>query len=127
MSSIFWSIASFYLFMKIAYFFSLVRTLVKFEPMQKHVRFLGIIYTAGVGFLFYMLMSELEQDFAWSCLAGRASRSVGARAILVLARLRPLGISTFYFWLLTRYDEGVVFWTPHPCSGSPGCLVRLSG
>jgi hypothetical protein len=110
MGSMFLSIASFYIFMKIAFFFSLVRILVKFEPMQKHVLFLGTLYTAGVGFLFYTLMLSWNKNFPWPLWQLQVSRAVGLGPFWCWLG-ETLGLSTIYFWLLARYDEGVVFWT----------------
>ena len=41
-------LAVYYIGIKAAFLFSLVHAFVKFEPLQKHWLFLGLLYTAGV-------------------------------------------------------------------------------
>jgi hypothetical protein len=95
--------------MKFVYFFSLVRILIKFEPMQKYSLFLGVVYTSGVAFLFYTLMLSWA-DFRWPAWQYQIAQSVGVSPFLCWI-VETLVASTLYFRLLVRFDEGVVFWT----------------
>ncbi len=91
------SVQIYYYVMKAAFLFSLVRILVKFETMKDHWLFLGVLYTAGIAFLSYVFIMS-PADFpdwrAWQ---------------IWLAKF--FGLSTLYFWLLSKFDEGVIFWT----------------
>lgn len=87
----------YYIFIKAIFFFSLVRTLVKFDPMKDHVLFLGILYTAGVAFLYYVFFMSWQDTPNWRAY------EIWLGKTLVLA--------TVYFWLLKKFDEGVIFWT----------------
>ena len=93
----FYSMASIYLLMKGVFFFSLVHTLVKFDVMQRYYIFLAIIYTAGIAFLSYV--------FLWSWQDNPPS--LRAREIWLA---ETFGIVTVYFWLLNRFDAGIIFW-----------------
>jgi hypothetical protein len=101
--------AGYYLVMKAAFFFSLVRIQVKFDTMKDHWLFLGILYTAGVAFLSYVFLMSW-QEFPWPpwqlALAGRIGISP-YQAFLA----ETLCLSTVYFWLMAKFDEGVIFWT----------------
>ncbi len=103
------SVLTYFFFMKIVFFFSLVRSQVKFDTLKDHWLFLGILYTAGVAFLsFVFLVSWL--DLPW----GPWQRQV-AEALGVSPWLAWLGetflLSTLYFKLMAKFDEGVIFWT----------------
>lgn len=91
------SLASIYLFLKFVFLYSLVRTQIKFEPMKDHWLFLGVLYAAGIAFLSYvfLLSYQTAPDFrAWQIWLGKS-----------------FGLAALYFWLLAKFDEGVVFWT----------------
>jgi len=104
----------YYYFIKIIFFFSIVRVLIKFEPMQKHWLFLGILYTLGVAFISYVFLVSWRPDVAWTRqieltvaqLLGLSPRQ-GFRIWLG----ETLVLSTLYFKLICRFDEGVIFWT----------------
>jgi hypothetical protein len=102
-------LSGYYLAIKAVFFFSLVRTQVKFETMKDHWLFLGILYTSGVAFLSYVfLMSWTE--FPWADWQRRLAAVAGIspwQAFLA----ETLGLSTLYFWLMAKFDEGVIFWT----------------
>ena len=92
------SVLIYYYVMKAVFLFSLVRILVKFETMKDHWLFLGVLYTAGIAFLSYVFFMA-PAGFSWIGGAGRSgSPSFSA-------------LSTLYFWLLAKFDEGVIFWT----------------
>jgi hypothetical protein len=108
--------AAYYFFIKIFFFFSIVRILVKFEPMQKHWLFLGILYTLGVAFISYVFLvaPSAQPDSLWQGKSVQLVEQVfnlppwyGYRIWLG----ETLVLSTLYFKLLGRFDEGVVFWT----------------
>lgn len=85
-----------YYLMKGLFFFSLVRTLVKFEVMERYYFLLAVIYTAGIAFLSYVfLLSPLDNPDirAWQIWLAKT-----------------FGIVTVYFWFLTRFDAGIIFW-----------------
>jgi hypothetical protein len=103
------TVAYFYIGMKFVYFFSLVRILIKFEPMQKYALFLGVVYTSGVAFLFYTLMLSWAQ-FRWPPWQYQIAQAVGVSPFLCWIGETVL-VSTLYFRLLVRFDEGVMFWT----------------
>jgi hypothetical protein len=89
-----------YFFLKFLFFFSLVRSLIRFDPLRNHVLFLGVLYTAGVAFLSaaFLLSREPVVDWhGWEVWLGKT---------LVLA--------TVYFWLLVRFEEGILFWVLLP-------------
>ena len=103
------SILSYYFFMKVSFFYSLVKIQVKFDTMKDHWLFLGILYTAGVAFLSFVFLFSW-QDFQWSELYRRIARNFGITPLQFFLG-GTLLISTLYFWLMAKFDEGVIFWT----------------
>lgn len=99
----------YYFFIKIVFFFMLVRTLIKFEVMQDHWLFLGVLYTAGVAFISYVFIMSYQTP-PWNIWFQRAGAAVGVSPWVAWLGATFL-LSTFYFKLLTRFDEGVIFWT----------------
>jgi hypothetical protein len=91
------SVLIYYYVIKAIFLFSLVKIQVQFETMKSHWLFLGILYTSGIAFLSWVFIMA-PQDFpdyrAWQ---------------IWLAKF--FGLSTLYFYLLQRFDEGVIFWT----------------
>ena len=105
----FYYLAGYYLAMKAFFLFSLVRIQIKFETMKDHWLFLGILYTTGVAFLsFIYLMSW--QDFPWAPGSARLAARIGISPYQAFVG-ETLVISTLYFWLMAKFDEGVIFWT----------------
>src|SRR5215471_16269852 len=102
----FQSIAIYYLGMKLAFFYSLVRLQVKFDTLKDHWLFLGILYTAGVAFLSYVFLFSWE-DFPWQV---RVARNLGISPWLAWMG-ETLILYTLYFRLMAKFDEGVIFWT----------------
>jgi hypothetical protein len=91
------SVLIYYYVMKTVFLFSLVRIQVQFETMKDHWLFLGVLYTAGVAFLSFVFIiapQEVPDYRSWQ---------------IWLAKF--FGLSTLYFFLLARFDEGVIFWT----------------
>jgi hypothetical protein len=105
----FYYLASYYLFLKAVFFFSLVRTQVKFDTMKDHWLFLGILYTAGVAFLSYVFLFGW-QKFQWAEWQLRVARNFGIAPEHAFVA-ETLIVSTLYFRLLAKFDEGVIFWT----------------
>jgi hypothetical protein len=105
----FYYLASYYLAIKAVFFFSLVRTQVKFETMKDHWLFLGILYTAGVAFLSYVFLFSW-QKFQWADWQLRVARNFGIAPEYAFIAETFL-LSTLYFWLMAKFDEGVIFWT----------------
>jgi hypothetical protein len=65
--------------------------------MKDHYVFLGVVYTLGIAFLSYVFLLSYQPapDYrAWQIWLAKT---------LVLA--------TLYFWLMAKFDEGVIFWT----------------
>jgi hypothetical protein len=105
------SIFLYYFLIKIIFFFSLVQAQVKYDLVKDHYVFLGILYTAGVAFLsFAFLVSWEGQNFLNGALVVRASRALGVTP-WVAWLIGTLVLSTIYFKLMAKFDEGVVFWT----------------
>jgi hypothetical protein len=103
------SLLIYYLFMKLVFFYSLVRIQIKFDTMKDHWLFLGILYTSGVAFLSYVFLFSW-QDFPWADWQVRLGANFGIspwQAWLV----ETLLLSTLYFRLMAKFDEGVIFWT----------------
>jgi hypothetical protein len=105
----FYYLASYYLFLKAVFFFSLVRIQVKFDTMKDHWLFLGILYTAGVAFLSYVFLFSW-QKFQWADWQVRVARNFGIAPEHAFVA-ETLILSTLYFRLLAKFDEGVIFWT----------------
>ena len=103
------SVLIYYFLLKITFFFGLVRIQVKFDTMKDHWLFLGILYTAGVAFLAYVFLFSW-QDFQWSPLYRNVARNFGITPTQFFLG-GTLILSTVYFWLLSKFDEGVIFWT----------------
>lgn len=99
----------YYYFLKVMFFFSLVRIQVKYETMKEHWLFLGILYTTGVAFLSYVFLFSW-QAFPWADWQLRVARGVGITPEQAFWAETFL-LSTLYFRLMARFDEGVVFWT----------------
>lgn len=102
----------YYFFIKIIFFFALVRSQIKSDLLRVHYLFLAIVYTAAVTFL------------SWVFIVGpRENEHLPARASeILLSRLTGLSewrvwlgetlvLSAVYFKLMAKFDEGVIFWT----------------
>jgi hypothetical protein len=106
----FYYTAIYYLFLKAVFFFSLVRIQVKFDTMKDHWLFLGILYTAGVAFLSYVFLFSWMPEFPWPGWQLRVARNFGVTPVQAFWA-ETLVLSTMYFRLLAKFDEGVIFWT----------------
>ncbi len=103
-------ILTYYFFMKIVFFYSLVRIQIKFDTMKDHWLFLGLLYTAGVAFLSYVFIFGWRDDIRWPPWQNQIASTVGVSPWLVWVG-ETLILSTLYFWLMAKFDEGVIFWT----------------
>ena len=104
-------ISIYYFFIKIVFFFSLVRAQIKSDLLRDHFLFLAIVYTAAVAFLSYaFFVSWTGQDFPERYLEVRVSQAVGVTHWVAWLGL-TLILSATYFKLMAKFDEGVVFWT----------------
>jgi hypothetical protein len=105
------TVSLYYFFIKIAFFFALVRAQVKYDLVKDHYLFLGILYTTAVAFLsFCFLVSWEGENFLNGPFVRPVAQALGItpwRAWLV----ETLVLSTIYFKLMARFDEGVMFWT----------------
>jgi hypothetical protein len=104
----------YYLFIKITFFFSLVRAQVKADLLKDHFLFLGVVYTLAVAFLSYAFLVSWQgqnavpyRDWAWEIQLSNAIRQT--RWVTWLGE--TLILSTLYFKLMAKFDEGVIFWT----------------
>jgi hypothetical protein len=104
--------AGYYYFIKIVFFFSLVRAQIKSDMLRDHYLFLSILYTAAVAFLSYAFLVSWQGEavvpgrgleFQLSKLTGQSQWRVWLVETLIL--------SAVYFKFLAKFDEGVIFWT----------------
>jgi hypothetical protein len=96
---------------KITFFYSLVRSQVRYDLVKDHYLFLAILYTAGVAFLsLTFLVSWQGQNFPDRELERQISQALGV-TLWVAWLVETLVLATVYFKLMARFDEGVIFWT----------------
>jgi hypothetical protein len=105
----FLSVAIYCLFMKFAFLYGLVRIQVKFDMMKDHWLFLGILYACGAAFLSYVFLFSW-QVFDWPTWQVRLAGRLGVAPWQSWLGMLFL-LSILYFWLMAKYDEGVIFWT----------------
>jgi hypothetical protein len=104
-------VSLYYFLIKIAFFYSLVRAQVRYDLVKDHSLFLGILYTAAVAFLSLTFFVSWEgQDWPQRYLEFRVSRALGITKWQAWLG-ETLILSTIYFKLMARFDEGVIFWT----------------
>ncbi len=87
---------AYYIAIKAMFFFSLVHAFVKFDTLQRHWFFIGLLYTAGVALL----------SWIWFVAPGQIEMRLWE---IWLAK--TFVIAVVYFKLLERFDEGWIFWT----------------
>jgi hypothetical protein len=105
----FFTMAAFYVGIRLVFFYSLVHTQVKYDTMKDHWLFLGALFTAATAFLSYIFFLSW-QDITWASWQVQISQNFGItpwQAYLCETFL----LSTLYFWLIAKFDEGVIFWT----------------
>jgi len=98
-----------YFFLKFMIFFSIVKALVRFETLQNHFLFLGILYTGIVAFISYVFVVSLSPNAFTANWLIRANQMTGVSPWLIWLGV-TLVLSTFYFKLLSKFDEGILFW-----------------
>jgi hypothetical protein len=103
------SILVYYFLIKIVFFFGLVRAQVRFDLIRDHWLFLGLLYTSGVAFLSFVYLVSW-QDPLWAPWQVHVAEMLGVSPWLAWLGETFL-LSTLYFWLMARFDEGVIFWT----------------
>jgi hypothetical protein len=105
-------IAVYYLFIKIVFFFSLVRAQIRTDLLKEHFLFLSVLYTAAVAFLSYMFFVSWQgqDNFPSRMWELQLSKSLGLTPWQVWLG-ETLLLSALYFKLMARFDEGVLFWT----------------
>jgi hypothetical protein len=104
-------ISLYYFFIKIVFFFALVRAQIKSDLLRDHFLFLAIVYTAAVAFLSYMfIVSWKGQNFPERYLELQVSQGIGVTPWIAWLGM-TLILSAIYFKLMAKFDEGVVFWT----------------
>lgn len=103
-----YSLVSYYLFIKLVFLYSLVRIQTRFEPMKDHWLFLGGLYTSGIAFLSYVFIVGW-QKVAWAPWQNQVAQLIGVSPWLAWLG-ETLLLSTLYFRLLARFEEGILFW-----------------
>lgn len=111
----------YYFALKIAFFFGLVKTFTKFEPLQKHWFFVACLYTVGLAGLSWVFVLAPQQVPSWRSLEVDLGVNVG----LISPRATPaevvwrawqiwlgltLALSSVYFGLMAKFSEGLLFW-----------------
>jgi hypothetical protein len=104
--------AGYYYFIKILFFFALVRAQIKSDLMREHYLFLSMLYTAAVAFLSYsFLVSWQSEDVVpGRILEAQLSKLLGPPQWRIWLG-ETLLLSALYFKLMAKFDEGVIFWT----------------
>jgi hypothetical protein len=89
-----------YYIMKVAFFGSLVRSFVIYEPLRRHVIFLSLLYTGVVALLSFVFMIGPSGGMANYKLFELWKYWLGLNFLLIFV----------YFKLLDRFEDGVLFW-----------------
>jgi predicted AlkP superfamily pyrophosphatase or phosphodiesterase len=98
-----------YFFLKFVMFFSIVKALVKFDTLGRHALALGVLYTALVAFISYIfILTTRPEAFSAHWIMWVNART-GLSPWLIWLGATFL-LSTLYFKLLSRFDEGMAFW-----------------
>jgi hypothetical protein len=111
----------YYFGLKIALFLSLIRSYVKFEPLQKHALFLAIFYTLGLAFLSYaFLVAPQQPPVVWRAWEHHLVKRLlppknWALAIMGWRAWQIWLVESFvlfrvYLKLLSRFEDGALFW-----------------
>ncbi len=96
-------------FLRVFFFYSLVRAQVKFDTLRDHWLFLGTLFTAATAFLNYVFIQSGGAT-QWPLLQLQIARNFGVTPWQAYLGETFL-LTTLYFWLMARFDEGVIFWT----------------
>lgn len=90
----------YYLGLKGLLIIALSRAIAMYEDFQKHWIFFSLLYTAGVGALswvFVLSMNPQIPDEAWQHWL-----------------VKTFLVAAIYFKLLSRFDQGIMFWLIFP-------------
>jgi hypothetical protein len=98
-----------YFFLKFMIFFSIVKALVKFETLGNHFLFLGILYTSIVAFISYVFILSTQPGAFHSDWVMKINQATSVSPWLIWLAA-TLVLSTLYFKLLSKFDEGILFW-----------------
>jgi hypothetical protein len=98
-----------YFFLKFMLFFSIVKALVKFESLGNHFLALGILYTSLVAFISYVFILTTQPSAFHADWVMQINRATGFSPWLIWLAATLL-LSTLYFKLLNKFDEGIFFW-----------------
>lgn len=104
----FLSVNIMYLFMKLVFFYSLVRALIKYDTLRDHWLFLGLLYSGGIAFLSYIFIFGWQQ-IQWPAWQLRIAQTVGVSPYVAWVGETFL-LSTLYFRFLSKIEEGAIFW-----------------
>ncbi len=105
----YWTLAYMCLFIRVVFFYSLVRAQIKYDTLRNHWLFLGVLFTAATAFLNYVFIQSWEV-VTWAGWQARIARNLGVTPWQAYLGETFL-LTTTYFWLMAKFDEGVIFWT----------------
>ncbi len=120
--SMFFYMAGYCLAIRLVFFYSLVRTQVKFDTMKDHWLFLGVLFTAATGFLTYVFILSWQR-FTWANWQVQIARNFGDPPV---AGLSGRGVPAFDALLLADGEvrRGRDLLDPAP-AGSAARLLLL--
>lgn len=99
----------YYSFIKVVFFFSLVRVQVRSDTMKENWLFFAILYTAAVAFLSWVFIMSWTAP-PWPAWQLQVARNFGVTPWQAFLG-ETLLLCGLYFYLLSKFDEGVIFWT----------------
>ena len=105
----FFYMACYCLAIRLFFFYTLVRAQVKSDTMKDHWLFLGVLYTAASGFLNYVFIQSW-QTIPWANWQVQVAQNFGVTPWQAYLGETFL-LYTLYYWLMAKFDEGVIFWT----------------
>lgn len=112
----------YYFALKTLFLLALVKSLTQFEQLQKRGTFLAGLYTAALAFLSWVfILAPNKENPGWRSLEIELGRMVGLFSVkdpwpvqVQRAWLLWLGesfsLTSIYFGLMARFDEGALFW-----------------
>jgi hypothetical protein len=98
-----------YYFLKFMIFFAIVKALVRFETLQNHFLFLGVLYTSIVALISYVFVVSTDPTAFRAAWLLQANHYTGVSPWLIWLGA-TLVLSTIYFKALSKFDEGIIFW-----------------
>lgn len=103
------SMVVYYFAIKLMFFFSLFKAQLRFATVRKHPLLLALIYSLVVAFL-SMTMLPSPQDTSWAIWQLQLAAKLGISPWRAWVG-ETFVIATIYFWLLARFDEGILFFS----------------